>query len=164
MGSSFVAFTQNILACSQDVAHSVAQCFIQCAGLSESSLLYHNNVLSLPIMASYMLIATNEVQTVQQYPQLGNIWFLVSWESSRWQFRLLKLDQMPYRACLIAMCFLQMFLGISASQAFLLNLCIFRCTTINSPLATTITGILLNALIFILLWLPGPFYQICDGG
>ncbi|KAL3162906.1 hypothetical protein ABBQ32_009349 [Trebouxia sp. C0010 RCD-2024] len=78
-------------------------------GLTESSLLYHNNVLSLPIMASYMLIATNEVQTVQEYPQLNNIWFL-------------------------------MFLGISASQAFLLNLCIFRCTTINSPLATTITG------------------------
>ena len=35
---------------------------------------------------------------------------------------------------------LQLFLGVSASQAFLLNLCIFRCTTINSPLATTITG------------------------
>ncbi|DBA85028.1 TPA: hypothetical protein ACH3X2_005762 [Trebouxia sp. C0005] len=78
-------------------------------GLSESSLLYHNNVLSLPLMASYMLTATTEVQTVRQYPQLNNIWFLL-------------------------------FLGVSASQAFLLNLCIFRCTTINSPLATTITG------------------------
>ena len=47
------------------------------AGLSDSSLLYHNNVLSLPLMASYMLTATNEVQTVRQYPQLNNIWFLV---------------------------------------------------------------------------------------
>lgn len=47
------------------------------AGLSESSLLYHNNVLSLPLMASYMLTATTEVQTVRQYPQLNNIWFLV---------------------------------------------------------------------------------------
>ena len=32
------------------------------------------------------------------------------------------------------------FLLLSASQAFLLNLCIFWCTTINSPLATTVTG------------------------
>ncbi|KAK9803490.1 hypothetical protein WJX73_008278 [Symbiochloris irregularis] len=32
------------------------------------------------------------------------------------------------------------FLLISASQAFLLNLCIFWCTTVNSPLATTVTG------------------------
>ena len=29
---------------------------------------------------------------------------------------------------------------LSASQAFLLNLCIFKCTTINSPLATSVTG------------------------
>lgn len=46
-------------------------------GLSESSLLYYNNVLSLPIMGSYMLIATDELQTVQQYPKLHNPWFLV---------------------------------------------------------------------------------------
>lgn len=32
------------------------------------------------------------------------------------------------------------FLAVSASQAFLLNLCIFWCTTVNSPLATTVTG------------------------
>jgi solute carrier family 35 len=32
------------------------------------------------------------------------------------------------------------FLLLSASQAFLLNLCIFWCTTVNSPLATTVTG------------------------
>ena len=47
------------------------------AGLSDSSLLYHNNVLSLPIMASYMLTTTSEIQTVREYPQLNNIWFLV---------------------------------------------------------------------------------------
>ena len=34
----------------------------------------------------------------------------------------------------------QVFLLVSASQAFLLNLCIFWCTTTNSPLATTVTG------------------------
>ena len=34
----------------------------------------------------------------------------------------------------------QVFLLASASQAFLLNLCIFWCTTLNSPLATTVTG------------------------
>ena len=43
---------------------------------------------------------------------------------------------LPATSCLC----LQLFLLVSASQAFLLNLCIFRCTTINSPLATTITG------------------------
>ncbi|KAL4449009.1 hypothetical protein ABPG77_007726 [Micractinium sp. CCAP 211/92] len=32
------------------------------------------------------------------------------------------------------------FLLLSCSQAFLLNLCIFRCTLINSPLATNVTG------------------------
>ena len=37
-------------------------------------------------------------------------------------------------------CLLQLFLLLSASQAFLLNLCIFWCTTVNSPLATTVTG------------------------
>ena len=45
---------------------------------------------------------------------------------------------------------LQAFLGVSASQAFLLNLCIFRCTTVNSPLATTITG-----------ELQGPVHPAC---
>jgi solute carrier family 35 protein len=29
---------------------------------------------------------------------------------------------------------------LSISQAFLLNVCIFYCTTVNSPLATTVTG------------------------
>uniref|UniRef100_A0A7S1SSC3 Sugar phosphate transporter domain-containing protein n=1 Tax=Tetraselmis chuii TaxID=63592 RepID=A0A7S1SSC3_9CHLO len=34
----------------------------------------------------------------------------------------------------------QLFLLLSISQAFLLNVCIFYCTTVNSPLATTVTG------------------------
>jgi len=34
----------------------------------------------------------------------------------------------------------QLFLLVSISQAFLLNFCIFYCTTTNSPLATTVTG------------------------
>lgn len=33
-----------------------------------------------------------------------------------------------------------LFLLTSCSQAFLLNLCIFRCTLINSALATNVTG------------------------
>lgn len=59
---------------------------------------------------------------------------------------LLKLKQVQTTStvCHTTTCCLQMFLGVSASQAFLLNLCIFRCTTINSPLATTITGTLDN--------------------
>ena len=36
----------------------------------------------------------------------------------------------------------QLFYLLSVSQGFLLNLCIFRCTTINSPLTTNITGII----------------------
>ena len=40
---------------------------------------------------------------------------------------------------------MQVFLLVSASQAFLLNLCIFWCTTTNSPLATTVTGMPLVA-------------------
>ena len=35
---------------------------------------------------------------------------------------------------------MQLFLLASVSQAFLLNVCIFYCTTTNSPLATTVTG------------------------
>lgn len=33
-----------------------------------------------------------------------------------------------------------LFLLVSCSQAFLLNCCIFRCTLVNSPLATNVTG------------------------
>jgi hypothetical protein len=38
------------------------------------------------------------------------------------------------------MCAEQAMLIFSASQAFLLNLAIFWCTTANSPVATTVTG------------------------
>lgn len=38
---------------------------------------------------------------------------------------------------------MQIFLWLSVSQAFLLNMCIFWCTTANSPLATTVTGLTL---------------------
>lgn len=103
---------QHILAYSHIGTHFLLHsALVKCAGLSESSLLYHNNVLSLPIMASYMLIATNEVQTVQQYPQLGNIWFWVSLKCNHWQICLLKLDQMLCTACLITMCCLADVLG-----------------------------------------------------
>lgn len=33
-----------------------------------------------------------------------------------------------------------LFLLASCSQAFLLNMCIFRCTLVNSPLTTNVTG------------------------
>ena len=36
----------------------------------------------------------------------------------------------------------QLFYLLAVSQGFLLNLCIFRCTTVNSPLTTNITGII----------------------
>lgn len=78
-------------------------------GLSQTTLLLYNNVLALPLMAAFMLLATNEAAGVLSYPQLRDPRFLL-------------------------------FLLLSCSQAFLLNLCIFRCTLINSPLATNVTG------------------------
>ncbi|KAK9817301.1 hypothetical protein WJX72_012400 [[Myrmecia] bisecta] len=78
-------------------------------GLSQSALMLYNNVLGLPLMLSYMVVATDEVKQVPLFPKLYDATFLA-------------------------------FLLLSASQAFLLNLCIFRCTTVNSPLATTVTG------------------------
>ncbi|KAI7842780.1 hypothetical protein COHA_003526 [Chlorella ohadii] len=78
-------------------------------GLDQNTLLYFNNVLALPLMAGFMLLATNEAAEVARYPQLWDPHFLL-------------------------------FLLLSCSQAFLLNLCIFRCTLVNSPLATNVTG------------------------
>lgn len=78
-------------------------------GMNQSTLLLYNNVLALPLMAAFMLLATNEAAEVVRYPQLWEPHFLL-------------------------------FLLFSCSQAFLLNLCIFRCTIINSPLATNVTG------------------------
>lgn len=40
------------------------------------------------------------------------------------------------------MFFTKLFYLLAVSQGFLLNLCIFRCTTMNSPLTTNITGII----------------------
>ena len=48
------------------------------AGLTQSGLLYYNNMLSLPMMASYMLLATTEVQEILKLPQVYNPQFLVS--------------------------------------------------------------------------------------
>ena len=78
-------------------------------GLSQHALLFHNNLLSLPLMAAWFLFATGEPAGVAAAPQLADPKFVA-------------------------------FLILSASQAFLLNLCIFWCTTTNSPLATTVTG------------------------
>ncbi|KAK9826068.1 hypothetical protein WJX74_009891 [Apatococcus lobatus] len=79
------------------------------SGLSQNALLFYNNLLALPIMLAYLLLATDELQHVRTSPQLYSPSF-------------------------------QAFLLLSASQAFLLNLCIFWCTTVNSPVATTVTG------------------------
>lgn len=73
------------------------------------SLLYYNNVLALPLMLAYLLLFTNEMEQVKQYPYLGDKKFLL-------------------------------FLLFSAAQATLLNISIFLCTKLNSPLATTVTG------------------------
>lgn len=79
------------------------------AGLNQHALLFYNNLISLPLMAAFFFLATDEPAGVAAAPQLRDPRFVA-------------------------------FLLLSASQAFLLNLCIFWCTTINSPLATTVTG------------------------
>ena len=78
-------------------------------GLNQHSLLFYNNVFSLPMMLAWFLLATDEPKTVFSAPQWSDPSFVI-------------------------------FLFISASQAFLLNLCLFWCTTINSALTTTIVG------------------------
>ena len=39
------------------------------AGLDQNTLLYFNTVLALPLMAGFMLLATNEAAEVARYPQ-----------------------------------------------------------------------------------------------
>ena len=77
--------------------------------LNQHALLLYNNVLSLPMMLIWFLLATDEPKSVFSAPQWRDPSFVA-------------------------------FLLISASQAFLLNLCVFWCTTVNSALVTTIVG------------------------
>eukprot|EP00873_Tetraselmis_striata_P039390 jgi/Tetstr1/459654/TSEL_005010.t1 len=79
------------------------------SGVGEHDLLLYNNLIALPFMAAYLYLATDELDTVWEYPRLHDPSF-------------------------------QLFLLLSISQAFLLNMCIFYCTTTNSPLATSVTG------------------------
>jgi hypothetical protein len=46
-------------------------------GLSQSALLFYNNVLALPVMTSFMLTTTSELRDVALYPQLHDINFQV---------------------------------------------------------------------------------------
>ena len=47
-------------------------------GLKQSGLLFYNNVLSLPLMAAYMLLGTTEFQDALRMPQLQDPQFLAS--------------------------------------------------------------------------------------
>lgn len=78
------------------------------SGMNQETLLWHNNLMGLPIML-LMLVFSGELPQIPHFPQLYDPYFMA-------------------------------FLLLSAAQAFLLNLCIFKCTTINSPLATSVTG------------------------
>jgi len=128
MVSIFVMVSGAIVAGATDLSYSlpgyiwVAICAVSTAvylllirklsdktGLKQSGLLYYNNMLSLPLMAAYMLLCTNEFQEALRMPQLQDPQFLIV-------------------------------LIFSASQAYLLNVCIFWCTTTNSALTTTVTG------------------------
>lgn len=77
--------------------------------LDTFGLLYYNNVLSFPIMLTYLLVFTNEWKQIPDYDHIDDPRF--------WAFLL-----------------------FSAAQATVLNIAIFLCTKLNSPLATTVTG------------------------
>lgn len=47
-----------------------------CAGMAQETLLWHNNVLGLPVML-LMLLASGELRTVSSFPKLHDPWFLV---------------------------------------------------------------------------------------
>ena len=46
-------------------------------GLSQSALLFYNNVLALPVMTSFMLATTDEIRDVAHYPQIHESSFQV---------------------------------------------------------------------------------------
>jgi hypothetical protein len=47
------------------------------AGLSQSALLFYNNVLALPVMTSFMLTTTTEIRDVAHFPQIHESGFQV---------------------------------------------------------------------------------------
>ena len=47
------------------------------AGLSQSALLFYNNVLALPVMTTFMLTTTDEIRDVAHYPQIHESSFQV---------------------------------------------------------------------------------------
>ena len=47
------------------------------AGLGQDSLLLYNNLLALPLMVVYMVVATSELQEIRYFPQLDDPLFLV---------------------------------------------------------------------------------------
>lgn len=77
--------------------------------LDTFGLLYYNNLLSLPLMLSYLLFLSDELSHLSSHPRMTDVLF--------WVFML-----------------------FSAAQATVLNIAIFLCTKLNSPLATTVTA------------------------
>lgn len=150
-------------------------------GLNQTTLLWHNNILGLPIMLLYLVGGTNELRDVVSYPQLTSVPFWVRGVYATCVFTYTTImcgyttnmcvwyatNKHVWYATNMCVYYVvsthlqvssthppytisptpppiqfhaQFFLVLSASQAFLLNLCIFKCTTINSPLATSVTG------------------------
>lgn len=48
-------------------------CLSCAAGLDQNTLLLYNNVLALPLMTAFMLLATSEAAEVAQYPQASDV-------------------------------------------------------------------------------------------
>ena len=53
------------------------------AGLNDTSMLLYNNLLSLPVMLSYMVMATDELLEVHRFPLLWDLKFQVRLEAKR---------------------------------------------------------------------------------
>ena len=64
-------------ACRHGAKHPATEHVLCCTGLSQSGLLYYNNVLSLPMMVVTMLLMTTDVQQVIKLPQIREPMFLV---------------------------------------------------------------------------------------
>lgn len=53
------------------------------AGCNQATLLFYNNILALPLMAGYMLLATREALDVVSYPLLDDVQFQVCHNHSK---------------------------------------------------------------------------------
>ena len=138
-------------------------------GLSDAGLLWCNNVLAMPLMLAYTAVATDELQRVQSFPRLFDGSFIAFLILSASQAFLLNLCIFRCVACTCARAFVLAAnpmlttanACVRASHALSLRRC-RRCTNINSPLVTSVTGqikdVLTTTLGFVMFPADAPIY------